>query len=150
MLLRDSRRRRRLWAVGATRATDGAVLMTIRSRLGRLKRSLGDRPPPGQLDRVVAVPVGCGMADDLTPGVHFAADGRVAMVVFEGAERDGAVMAGLETWMPGWGCRSPAGRGKTGRPGAARISHAGPSRAGSSPGEPPTGGRRAPPLPNPS
>lgn len=36
------------------------------------------------------------MADDLSPGVHFNVDGRVATVVFEGARPDEAVVAGLE------------------------------------------------------
>jgi hypothetical protein len=58
--------------------------MTLRLRLRRLLQALGGLPPPGQLDLVVAVPVGCGMADDLPPGVHFNADGSVATVVFEG------------------------------------------------------------------
>ncbi len=71
-------------------------MMTVRRRLERLQRSVGGLPPPGQLDLVVAVPVGCGMADDLPPGVHLNADGRVATVVFEGAGPDAAVTAGLE------------------------------------------------------
>jgi hypothetical protein len=37
----------------------------------RLRRLVGGLPPPGQLDLVVAVPVGCGIADDLPPKVHF-------------------------------------------------------------------------------
>ncbi|HEX4609710.1 MAG TPA: hypothetical protein VH092_16040 [Urbifossiella sp.] len=68
--------------------------MGVRTRLGRLKRKVGGFPPPGQLDLVVAVPVGCGMADDLSPGVHYHADGRVATVVYEGA--DPAVLAALQ------------------------------------------------------
>jgi hypothetical protein len=36
------------------------------------------------------------MADDLPPGVHITAGGRVATVVFEGAGPDEAVMAELE------------------------------------------------------
>ncbi|MBN9521182.1 hypothetical protein J0H58_22120 [bacterium] len=75
--------------------------MRVRSRFERLWRSVGGLPPPGQLSLVVAVPVGCGMADDLPPGVHFNADGRVATVVFEGAGPDAKVLAGLEArWVP--------------------------------------------------
>ena len=70
--------------------------MRVRARVERLRQRVGDRPPPGRLDLVVAVPVGCGMADDLPPGVHFNADGRVATVVYEGKGPDAAVMAGLE------------------------------------------------------
>jgi hypothetical protein len=70
--------------------------MTVRGRLERLRRSVGGHPPPGQLDPIVAVPVVSGMADDLPPGVHFNADGRVATVVYEGREPDPAVLAGLE------------------------------------------------------
>lgn len=70
--------------------------MTVQARVERLRRSVGGLPPPGQLDLVVAVPVGSGMADDLPPGVHLNADGSVATVVFDGAEPDPAVMAGLE------------------------------------------------------
>ena len=70
--------------------------MKVRSRLERLVQRVGGLPPPGQLDLVVAVPVGSGMADDLPPGVHLNVDGSVATVVFDGAEPDGAVMAGLE------------------------------------------------------
>ena len=66
------------------------------TRLERLKRSVVGLPPPGQFELVVAVPVGCGMVDDLPPGVHFNADGRVATVVYEGAGPDPAVMAGLQ------------------------------------------------------
>jgi len=69
--------------------------MTIRTRLANLKRSLGDLPPPGRLDLVVADPVGSGMADDLPPCVHLTAGGWVATVVFEGAGPDEAVMARL-------------------------------------------------------
>ncbi|HEX4610912.1 MAG TPA: hypothetical protein VH092_22165 [Urbifossiella sp.] len=61
--------------------------MNVRVRLERLKLSVGGCPPPGQLDLVVAVPVGCGMADDLPPGVHLNADGRVATVVTKGRGR---------------------------------------------------------------
>jgi hypothetical protein len=70
--------------------------MTVRGRLDRLRRSVGGLPPPGQLDLIVAVPVGSGMADDLPLGVHLNADGRVATVVFERAGPDEAVMAELE------------------------------------------------------
>jgi hypothetical protein len=45
--------------------------MRVRGRLDRLRRAVGGRPPPGQLDLVVAVPVGCGKADDLPPRVPF-------------------------------------------------------------------------------
>jgi hypothetical protein len=69
--------------------------MKVRARLERLVQRVGGLPPPGQLDLVVAVPVGSGMADDLPPGVHFNADGSVATVVFEGSEPDPAVLAGL-------------------------------------------------------
>lgn len=48
--------------------------MNVRSRLNRLRQVLGGLPPPGQFELVV-VPVRCGMADDLPPGVHFNADG---------------------------------------------------------------------------
>jgi len=88
-----------------------AVPMTILSRLGRLKRSLSGLPPPGQLDLVVAVPVGCGMTDDLPPGVHFTADGRVATVVFVGAGPDEGVMAGLAARQAGWETVPHAGPG---------------------------------------
>ncbi len=70
--------------------------MNIRSRLDRSSQVVSGLPPRGQLDLAVAVPVGCGMADDLPPGVHLPADGRVATVVFEGAGPDAAVMAGLQ------------------------------------------------------
>lgn len=70
--------------------------MSVRGRLDRLRPALGGRHPPGQLDLIVAVPVGCGMADDLPPGVHFNVDGRVVTVVFEGAGPDESVLAGLE------------------------------------------------------
>jgi len=70
--------------------------VTTRARLERLRRAVGGLPPLGQLDLIVAVSVGCGMADDLPPGVHLNVDGRVATVVFEGAGPDGAVVAGLE------------------------------------------------------
>jgi hypothetical protein len=36
------------------------------------------------------------MADDLPPGVHYTADGRVATVAFDGAGPDRTVMAELE------------------------------------------------------
>jgi len=70
--------------------------MRVRARLDRLRQALGGLPPPGQLDLIVAVPVGSGKADDLPPGLYFNADGRVATVVFEGAGPDQAVVAGLE------------------------------------------------------
>jgi hypothetical protein len=69
--------------------------MMARTRLERLRRLVGGLPPPGQLDLVVAVPVGCGMADDLPAGVHFNVDGRVATVVYDGPEPDPAVLAAL-------------------------------------------------------
>jgi len=50
----------------------------------------------GRLDLVASVPAGSGMADDLPPGVHLSAGGRVATVVFEGAGPKVAVMVGLE------------------------------------------------------
>jgi hypothetical protein len=50
----------------------------------------------GPADLMVAVPVGSGMADDLPPGVHYTADGRVATVAFDGAGPDRTVMAELE------------------------------------------------------
>ncbi|MBN9522538.1 hypothetical protein J0H58_29120 [bacterium] len=65
--------------------------MKVRSRLERLRRSVGGLRPPGQLALVVAVPVGCGTADGLPPGVHLNADGRVATVVFEGVGPDAAL-----------------------------------------------------------
>jgi len=71
--------------------------------LERLQLALGALPPPGQLDLVVAVPVGCGMSDGLPPGVHLNADGRVATVVFDGAAPDPAVMRGLEGRLVPWG-----------------------------------------------
>lgn len=77
--------------------------LKVRARLDRLKLRFGSLPPPGRLDLVVAVPVGSGMADDLPPGVHFNADGRVATVVFEGAGPDEAVMVGLEAKFVAWG-----------------------------------------------
>jgi hypothetical protein len=69
--------------------------MKVRSRLERLVQRVGGLLPPGQLDLVVAVPVGSGMADGLPPGVHFNADGSVATVVFDGPVPDPAVMAEL-------------------------------------------------------
>ena len=69
--------------------------MPARGHLKRLRLQVGGLPPPGQLDLVVAVPVGSGIADGLPPGVHFNVDGSVATVVFEGAEPDPAVLAGL-------------------------------------------------------
>ncbi|QDU23769.1 hypothetical protein [Urbifossiella limnaea] len=36
------------------------------------------------------------MADDLPPGVHFNADGRVTTVVYDGDGPDPVVLAGLE------------------------------------------------------
>jgi hypothetical protein len=44
----------------------------------------------------VGVPIQSSMADDLPPGIHLNAGGRVATVVFEGAGPDPAVLAGLE------------------------------------------------------
>jgi hypothetical protein len=61
--------------------------MRVRGRPDRLRQALSGLPPPGQFDLVVAVPVGCGMADDLPPGVHLTTDGRVATVVFKGRGR---------------------------------------------------------------
>ncbi len=69
--------------------------MRVRGRLDRLRQALGGFPPAGQLDLVVAVPVGCGMADGLPPGVHFNPDGSVATVVFDGPAPDPAMLAGL-------------------------------------------------------
>jgi hypothetical protein len=69
--------------------------MTVRFRLERRRRALGRLLPLGQLDLVVAVPVGSGMADDLPPGVHFNGDGRVATVVSEGMVPDPSVKASL-------------------------------------------------------
>jgi hypothetical protein len=69
--------------------------MKVRARLERLALRVGGLPPPGQLDLVVAVPVGSGLAEDLPPGVHFNVDGSVATVVFDGPEPDPAVLAGL-------------------------------------------------------
>ena len=43
------------------------------------------------------------MADDLPPGVHFNVDGSVATVVFEGAEPDPVVLAGLHPRLGPWG-----------------------------------------------
>ncbi len=69
--------------------------MRVRGRVDRLRRAVGG-VPPGQLDLIVAVPLGCGMADDLPVGVHFNADRRVALVVFDGAGPHRAVLAGFE------------------------------------------------------
>lgn len=44
----------------------------------------------------MAVPVEIVISDDLPPGVHFNIDGRVATVVFEGAEPDPAVLEAIE------------------------------------------------------
>jgi hypothetical protein len=70
--------------------------MKLRARVEKLLQTIGDLPPPGQLEMVVAVPVGCDMADGQGPGVYFNADGRVATVVFAGKEPDPAVFAGLK------------------------------------------------------
>jgi hypothetical protein len=70
--------------------------MRVRARLVKLEYALGELLPPGLLDLVAAVPVGCGMTDDLPHGVHFNVDGRVATAVFEGAGPDPAVLAGSE------------------------------------------------------
>ncbi|HEX4611067.1 MAG TPA: hypothetical protein VH092_22950 [Urbifossiella sp.] len=50
------------------------------------------------------------MADDLPPGVHYNADGRVATVVYEGVGPDTAVVAGLEARL------APSGLVVTARP----------------------------------
>ena len=76
--------------------------MTARRRVDRLRRAVGGLPTPGQLDLIVAVPVGSGMADDLPPGVHLNADGRVATVVFAGTEPDPAVLAELAARLAVW------------------------------------------------
>ncbi|HEX4613143.1 MAG TPA: hypothetical protein VH092_33450 [Urbifossiella sp.] len=62
--------------------------MNVRTRVAKRNRLLGGRLPPGELSPVVAAPVGCGMADDLPPGVHYNVDGRVASVVYEGPDPD--------------------------------------------------------------
>ncbi len=77
--------------------------MRVRGRVERLRRTVGGMSAAGQLDLVVAVPVGSGMADDLPPGVHLNADGRVATVVFEGTRPAPAVLAGLEARLAGYG-----------------------------------------------
>ncbi|HYH63334.1 MAG TPA: hypothetical protein VD866_01410 [Urbifossiella sp.] len=77
--------------------------MRVRGRVERLRRAVGGSLPPGQLNLIVAVPVGSGMADGLPPGVYFNVNGRVATVVFEGAGPDEAVMAGLEARLVAWG-----------------------------------------------
>ena len=55
-------------------------------------------PDPGEIEDAAWY-----TADDLPPGVHFNADGRVATVVFEGAGPDAAAMAGLEARPAEWG-----------------------------------------------
>jgi hypothetical protein len=77
--------------------------MKVRTRLERLRLVVGGLPPPGQLDLVVAVPVGSGLSDDLPPGVHFNVDGRVATVVFEGAGPEPTMLARLEARLVPWG-----------------------------------------------
>jgi hypothetical protein len=84
--------------------------MKVRGRLGRLRQTLGGLPPPDQLDLVIAVPVGSVMADDLPPGVHLSADGRVATVVCEASGPDPVVMTGLKERL------SPAGLVVTAHP----------------------------------
>ncbi|MBN9518857.1 hypothetical protein J0H58_10115 [bacterium] len=69
--------------------------MTVRSQVDRLRWSVGSPQSSGELDLVVAVPVGSGTADHLPPGVHLNADGRVATVVFEGARPGPAVLEEL-------------------------------------------------------
>ncbi len=61
--------------------------MKLRARLGKLLQTISDIPPPGQLEIVEAVPVGCDAAEGQPPGVYFNADGRVATVVFAARSR---------------------------------------------------------------
>ncbi len=77
--------------------------MKLRARLEKLQHVVANRPPPGQLEMVVAVPFGCGMAFDQPPGVHFNVDGRCATVVFEGPEPDPAIMEPLRARLVPWG-----------------------------------------------
>lgn len=99
--------------------------MSVRTRLERLRRSVGGLPPPGQLDLVVVVPVGSGTADGLPPGIHLNADGRVATVVFEGAGPGAAVMARLEARLAGWGKVITAGPEQVTAPPSVRDDWAG-------------------------
>ncbi|QDU23843.1 hypothetical protein ETAA1_58510 [Urbifossiella limnaea] len=75
--------------------------MTVRGQPERLRPAVGGMTLPGQFDLVVAVPVGCCTADDLTPCAHLTAERRVATVEFEGAKADLDGVAGLEARYPG-------------------------------------------------
>ena len=78
--------------------------MKLRARLGKLLQAIGDMPPPGQLELVVAVPLlGCDMAEGDSPGVYYNSDGRVATLVFVGPEPDAAVLTSLEARLAPWG-----------------------------------------------
>jgi hypothetical protein len=90
-------------AVTTAVSVAGELVEVFTVRLERLVQRVGGLPPPGQLDLVVAVPVGSGIAADLPPGVHFNVDGRVATVVFDGAEPDPEVLVGLEARLVVWG-----------------------------------------------
>ncbi|MDB5307938.1 MAG: hypothetical protein JWO38_2140 [Gemmataceae bacterium] len=77
--------------------------MSLRTRLNKLQQVVGDRPPPGQLGLIVAVPVGCDMAEGRPPGVYYPAGGGGPTVVFAGSEPDPVVLDPLRVRLAPWG-----------------------------------------------
>ncbi len=81
--------------------------MSLKKRVTALVKTVvsraANRPAPGQLETVVAVPVGCGVADGRPAGVYFNAAGDCAEVVFEGMDPDPAILGPLMARLAPWG-----------------------------------------------
>ena len=77
--------------------------MKLRARLGKLLQTLGDLPPPDQLEIIEVVSAEGEAADGQPPGVYYNVDGKVATMVVDESGPDPAVLASLQARLPPWG-----------------------------------------------